>query len=362
MIKVGGVLPEKPKAMPQSLLDRLEGTAPSLPQQPGSWLNTFFQFYRSLMQRPILAMGTAAAILLIIVVTIPYVKAPQVPIIPESAPVPSTQFQDKEETVTEPTEVKMAQIMKPTQKEPASPGRIYRAERRKMKPKRNLAMPQKAVPPSEREASAEEDAQPHKKEGGVGSARPAPVSTVRQTGDVRKFSSRQTNLKSRSRVQAEVSKRDLDKKVQMQPRDVSSTMENRVKHSMTRVNVVIVGAERVQVPLVEFTPPPSLKDRYTFVVSRQAMSETKEHKTTELSAGISEPEALAPSVRNLTVLVRISKLNGSYRILADILDSKSGKKGGTTEEIGVSQDELGRRIESVVSSLIRNMDGINSEK
>ena len=364
MIEVGNILPESPETMPQSLLDRLEASprVTTRPKQPGSLFNIFIEFYRSLMHRPILAMGTAAAVLLIIVVTIPYVKTPQIPIMPESSPVPSVSFQDGEKTATEPAEDKKAQVLKPAPKEPAAPGRIYRAERRKMKPKLNFAAPQKGAPPLERKELAEEDSQPLKREGRVGSSRPAPVTAIKRTGDVKKYSPKQTILKSRGREQAEVSKQDLQKRSVMQPSVSPSTEEQKSQPSATRVNVVITGPERVHIPILEFTPSPSLKDHHTFVVTRRMDSEAEEHKAAELSAGISEPEALAPNARSLTVLVRISKLNGLFKIWADVMDSTTGDKSGALEEFGIAQDELGRRIESAVSTLIKRMDSTESQK
>jgi len=348
MAAVGATLPEEPRAMPSSLRARLEALYPREPSPTFrvGWIQGALEQFRAAFRFPVLAAGTAAALVIAVVLSAPVWRGlVQIPILVEERPpgqvAPLPRFaepQSKEEKVqrheapTRPQEA--AQDKKADQAVTAkgqyvSPEKdsVSEAETREAKKSAEVSAG-KSKERTSRRSSAEPltERAPQRHLGGP----PAPASKV-----------------------AAPEKRAMQHVAPSTPGPVESARAR--PQSPIPVEVRIVDSRGEAVPWLNFAPPATATNRYRFF-DRDKVGGTASTDG-DLEAGAPQDAKIVPHGQDYPypgyiVVVEVHAAGeGLYNVRATLLD-RGVREIDSVAESGIGKEDLSRRVNAAVSTLL----------
>lgn len=120
-----------------------------------------------------------------------------------------------------------------------------------------------------------------------------------------------------------------------------------------QVTVSIVYPEGKAIPGVRFIPPQQLENRYTFLSEETGRTQPEEKPSTPTSGA---PAFIQPRLRDaaasLRIDVRISESGSLFDLKADLMTAGSDIVTRRAEALGIGGQDLENRITSLVSSLL----------
>lgn len=329
--------------MPQALeweVERIYGTPPSPAR--GSLIDAVSAFLRKTFSVPILALGTAAAVLILSVLVIPMWKALME--IPPPAAVPPAE--KMAETRTE----------RPAQS-PDLEGRISTEERRdnrqlrqvypKAEGTRARRLPQPETPAAGTvqgalESKTEREAAPQKPVRGLVEKQRKEPQGPREEAATDKLletipmPARKGKLKEKEEQPASAE----------MPRGSVLPPAKATPHTRIPVRVLITDAEGRPVPWLNFAPDPATENRYAFV----GPAAMKDERSKQESA----PESPAPAVeahQGYAITVRVTESVGTYEIEAKLFPG-SAEAEGTPSKTVVARDLKKQDVPGRVTFLV----------
>jgi hypothetical protein len=386
-------------SLPAYLAGELDSVYPTESAHRRTWaavlapLSRMADFFR----RPMLAMGTAAALLLVAVLVIPMWRTfKNIPHPSPQAPaMGSLQYTDGRVAPAEREKKQKAEIPASAQVAPSAEeqgGKKAGPQSPAATPVRNFVAsprPSSAAPDAKGRVSGESTARSQERVGGASrdALSAAPEPETHMTERARKSPAREEiPEKDRWRrakrgklipgsavrpapVDKEASEAVLGKvgeeaprpllnlnaphKEQLLSESVPGSQEAPGKPSVG-VTVSIVGPQGRAIRGVRFIPPQQMQDRYTFL-SEEGREKKLEEKPSTPTTGTSAfiRPGLRDAAGSLRIEVRISESDGLYDLKADLMTAGSDRVTKRTEALGIDRQDLESRITSLVSSLLK---------
>ncbi len=360
-----------------------------LPAALGQWLTDLFR-------RPILAMGTAAALLLVAVLVIPMWRTFK------SVPHPAQQsetlgsLQHMEGRVV-PAEGKRKRkveipYMGSVAPSPEAEGAKKTAPHQAATPVRSFVappapLPSSSVPSAKGRVGDESTDRLQERVGGASrdALSAAPEPKTHMTERARKSPAREENLEKDQQGRTKPGKavpssalpsapgdkeaaEPVEGKVEAAARplpNVNVPRQDRVLSASVpdgqeapskprvRVTVSIVDPQGRAIPGVRFMPPREMESRYTFLSeeSRGKLPEEKPSTTTAGTSAFIRP-GRSDADGGLLIRVRVTESGSLYDLKADLMTAGSDRVTKRIEALGVVREDLDGKISSLVSSLL----------
>ncbi len=347
MIETGARIPATPPKMPESVWGRLHTTQRSPEPAQASWkrIIPWLQSFKMPVRPPMLALGTAGAIVLLVIVLVPQWRTNGLDIGSEMA-------------LREPS----APVEEESQPKPESP-------------RDKAAKPKKERP---QEFALREAAKDESTKGRDAAAKlPGAPSVDKRLEGAKPPMARMSERKSRKVVAGKLESAPPVAPAMKPSEPRPGLKEAPRRHGMTlqvpeiesppppdslpllqarlpvRVRVLVVDAQGKEIPWFRFQPSVELQARYSFLpgVEEDARADMK---TSDAEVGApAESKDRPVQVSEYTVVVQVNPTNGAYSLQGRLLDARTGTERKKMDDSGMTKEDLQKAIGSLVSSLLQ---------
>jgi anti-sigma factor RsiW len=135
------------------------------------------------------------------------------------------------------------------------------------------------------------------------------------------------------------------------PLQASPSSGGKSRGGLIPVRVSVIDSQGRQIPWLSFEPPPGLKSRYSFLGDVEPKKEALSAQRAPLEFNMRESGRRAGQGR--LVLVRVTKSGDLYDVRASLFDSGSERETKVIEDFRVPEDQVRAKVHSMVMSVLQ---------
>jgi hypothetical protein len=134
------------------------------------------------------------------------------------------------------------------------------------------------------------------------------------------------------------------------PLQPSSSSGGESRGGLIPVRVRVIDSQGRQIPWLSFEPPPGLKSRYAFLGDVEPKKEALSAHRAPLESNMRE--SVRRAGQGCLVVVRVTKSGDRYDVRASLFDSGSERETKVMEDFRVPEDQVRAKVHSLVLSIL----------